>query len=154
MKNNTLKNILISALPVLVVAVLGSVFVNLGMDWFNSLVKPSQWVPNVLIPIVWTIIYIVVAIILYLWISKEKLPTKIGVLFAVNGILNVLWCLLFFTLHQTLIGLVAILLNLAFAVWLVVEIFKHKPNYALALLIYPAWLTIATCLNLAIWILN
>lgn len=147
-------NILFATLPVIVVAVLGSVFVNIGMDWFNTLNRPTDWVPNVVIPIVWTVIYITTATILFLWISKEPMPLSTKILFIVNGVLNVLWCLTFFTLQLKLIGLIVILLNLAFAVYLIIDIFKTKPIYAKILLIYPAWLTIATCLNLAIWILN
>ena len=147
-------NILFATLPVIVVAGLGSIFVNIGMDWFNTLNRPTDWVPNVVIPIVWTVIYITAATILFLWISKEPMPLSTKILFIVNGVLNVLWCLAFFTLQLKLIGLIIILLNLAFAVYLIATIFKTKPIYAKILLIYPAWLTIATCLNLAIWILN
>ena len=56
--------IILVIVSILVVAVLGSIFVNLGMDWFNSLIRPSQWIPNIIIPIVWTVIYITFGIIL------------------------------------------------------------------------------------------
>lgn len=57
MENKTVKTI-IAIGAVILVAVLGSIFVNLGMDWFDTLIKPSEWVPNIVIPIIWTIIYI------------------------------------------------------------------------------------------------
>ena len=47
------KSQIISTILIILVAVLGSVFVNLGMEWFNSLTTPSQWLPNFIIPIVW-----------------------------------------------------------------------------------------------------
>ena len=71
MKNNVLRIMSVVA-PIIIVAVLGSIFVNLGMDWFNSLNKPSQWIPNWVIPVVWSIIYVTFAVILLRWTNKEE----------------------------------------------------------------------------------
>jgi len=141
-------------LPIIVVAGLGSIFVMLGMDWFVTLNKPSQWVPDFVIPIMWTIIYISFAIILWRWTDKAKLTSKTKVLLIINGVLNILWCLLFFTLKQTLGGNIAIILNLIFAILLWIDINKQEKIYSYILSIYPIWLCLATTLNTAIWILN
>ena len=141
-------------LPIIIVAGLGSIFVMIGTDWFGDLNKPSQWVPDFIIPIMWTIIYVSFAIILWRWTDKTKLPTKTKVLLIINGVLNVLWCLLFFTLKQTLGGNIAIILNLIFAILLWVDINKQEKIYSYILSIYPIWLCLATTLNTAIWILN
>ena len=153
MKNNFLRVVGV-VLPIVVVAVLGSIFVNLGMDWFISLVKPSQWIPNWIIPVVWTVIYLTFTIILLNWTSKERLPKKTKWLLIINGILNVLWCLVFFTLKQTFLGNVVIVLNLIAGVVLWINIFLQKKNNAYWLAIYPIWLSIASTLNIAMWILN
>ena len=158
---------LVYVIPILVVAILGSVFVNIGMDWFNALNKPSQWIPNVVIPIVWTVIYVAFLIILLRWQNEEKkpnldglinnksnIPTSTNILLAINGVLNVLWCLVFFALKQTFLGNIVIILNLIAGILLILDIYKCKKIYAYILLIYPIWLSIATTLNLAMWILN
>lgn len=149
-----IRNIIITIVAIIVVAVLGSIFVNLGMDWFNSLEKPSQWIPNIVIPIVWTIIYITFGIILSIWIAKGEIPKSIYFLLILNGILNILWCLLFFTLKLTFVGNICIVLNLIAGIILVYTINRYKPLYSYILIIYPIWLSIATTLNLALWILN
>lgn len=138
----------------LVVAILGSVFVNLGMEWFNGLVKPSQFVPNFLIPIMWTIIYIIFAVVLCMWVSKIKLPTETLVLLIINGVLNILWCLVFFTFNLTFLGLVAIILLLIVSWMLILNIKKYNKIYYYLTLIYPVWVSIATTLNIALWVLN
>ena len=153
MKNNVLRIISIIS-PIVLVAALGSVFVNLGMDWFNALTKPDQWIPNWVIPVVWTIIYITFTVILLIWTNKESLKKSTIALLVTNGILNILWGLVFFTLKLTFVGDIIIVLNLiaGFVLW--VNIFLQKKNYAYWLSIYPIWLSIATTLNLAMWILN
>lgn len=153
LKSNGFK-ILITVLSVVLVAVLGSIFVNLGMDWFNLLNRPSQWIPNVVIPIVWTIIYIVFGIVLGFWIFNSTIPRVVVVWLIINGVLNVLWCLVFFTLELTFVGNIVIILNLISAVVLFLQIYNEKRWYAIATAIYPIWLCLATSLNLALWILN
>ena len=152
-KQKILKSLYV-ILPIILVAGLGTLFVNLGIDWFNALAKPSQWISNVVIPIVWTIIYFAFAVILIIWQNKEPIPFQTKILLIVNGILNVLWCLLFFTFNLTLVGNIFIILNLIAGFWLILNISKYKTIYSLILFIYPVWLSIATTLNLTMWILN
>ncbi len=153
MKNTIVKKIFQSFIPIILVAALGSVFVFLGKDWFSALIKPHQWINGIIIPIVWTVIYSIACIVLFLW-SETGVPKNVAALFIVNGVLNVVWCLLFFTLRLTFVGLIAIILNLVAAVLLLAEIKKYEGKYFYALLIYPIWLCIATALNIALWILN
>lgn len=151
---NLFLTILFSFVPIVIVAILGSLFVNLGMDWFSSLIKPIQWIPNFVIPIVWTVIYILAGVILFLLLRNGRFDKKLMALFIINGVLNILWCLLFFTLELTFLGLIAIILNAIFAYYLVIELNRKGELYFYVLSIYPVWLSVATCLNLAIWILN
>lgn len=151
---NTLKYQLLAVASVIIVAVLGSVFVNIGMDWFNLLNKPIQWMPNIVIPIVWTIVYILAIIILCVLIKNNQLNAKLLIYFVINGILNVLWCLIFFALQLTLLGNIVIILNLI-AAWLWwINLLRVNNLQGYIMLIYPIWLSIATTLNLCLWILN
>ena len=153
MKNKTLTTV-ISIGAVILVAALGSIFVNLGMDWFDSLVKPSEWVPNIIIPIIWTIIYVAFAIYLYFAIKNDRLDKELIILLIVNGILNVAWCLVFFTLGSLLWGLIVIVMNLIVGAVMINLMHKRDMFFSYFLTIYPLCLSIATCLNLACWILN
>ena len=153
-KKQKINSYIIIIASILVVAVLGSIFVNLGMDWYDTLKKPSEFVPDILIPVVWTVIYVIFAIVLCLWVSRQGLPKNIVVLLIINGILNILWCLIFFTFKQKLLGLVTIILLLIMAYVLVQEIKKSNKLYYYLTAIYPIWASIATTLNLALWILN
>ena len=154
MERNQIIKIVLSFVVIALVAALGSIFVQIGMDWFNALRKPTQWVPNIVIPIVWTVVYIAFAVINFFWLKNDDIPTSTIVLMLINAVLNVLWCLTFFTLKQLLLGNIVILLNLIAGFALVVDIIKNKKLFGYILSIYPIWLSIATTLNLALWILN
>lgn len=154
MKRENIINYVVGVSSVLLVALLGWVFVDMGMDWFNGLNKPSEWIPNSVIPIVWTIIYSVFILYIIHLVRKEKDNKRIIILLIVNGILNVLWCLIYFALNSLLGGQIVIILNLIASVLLLREICKTSELYSYILTVYPIWLSFATCLNLAVWILN
>ena len=137
-KKSTIVNIVIELVSIVIVAGLGTLFVNLGNSWFDALRKPTEWIPNILIPIVWTVIYLTAGVILFLWIKKEgALDRKFTILFSINGILNILWCLLFFTFNQIFIGLIIILVNLLFSIKLIFQLSKYNMVYSYILGIYP-----------------
>ena len=154
----TLKSKIISYVIILVsigiIAGVGSLLVNLGMDWYMSLDKPIQFVPSFLIPIVWTVIYIVFAIVLCLLSNDAVLNAKTITLLTISGILNIIWCLLFFALNLTFWGLVSIVLLLISSYLVVLDLLKYNKFYVFFTIIYPIWVSIATTLNIALWILN
>ena len=158
MNNKDTKNIVISfsiiITSIVAVAFLGSLFVNIGMDWYALLNRPSQYAPNILFPIIWSIIYLSFIVILSIWEFKGKIPIKTIVLLIINGALNVLWCLVFFALNLMFIGLILIILNAVASIILWLSIYKYEKIYAYILSLYPLWIFLATCLNLCIWILN
>lgn len=148
------KSIIISLSSILLVAGLGTLFTQLGMSWFETLIKPSEWIPSYIIPIVWTIIYSLFAYVLIKWIQRAPLSKENVILLVINGVLNVLWCLVFFTLKQLFLGNVVIIINALFGLRLYFEICKEDAMNGLIISVYPIWLCIATSLNIALWILN
>ena len=148
------KNIIITIVSILSVAILGTIFAQIGMGWFDGLIKPKEWIPSFIIPIVWTVIYLLFAYVLIKWQNKKPLTKENIILLIINGVLNVLWCLVFFTLNQLLLGNIIIIINALFALRLYFEICKEDAMNGLIISIYPIWLCIATTLNIAVWLLN
>ncbi|MBQ8909319.1 MAG: tryptophan-rich sensory protein [Clostridia bacterium] len=148
------KYIWITLISIVAVAGFGTLFTQLGMGWFDKLIKPAEWIPSWIIPIVWTVIYGLFAYVLIKWQNRRPLTKENIILLIVNGVLNILWCLVFFTLHQLFLGVVVIVINALFAIRLYLEICKEDAMNGFIISIYPIWLCIATTLNLAVWILN
>lgn len=151
--SNNLK-FLLTAAAIVVVAALGSVFAALGQDWYSALITPTQWPPSVLFPIVWSVIYALAFFAIGFSLKDRTDGKRLAIVAAVNGALNVLWCLIFFTMRQPLAGLVAIILTLVAAVALVAEIYRINKIWAFIMALYTLWVSLATALNLAVWILN
>lgn len=153
---STVKKCVLIAIGIIAVAILGSVFTSLGQQWYSTLQRPTEWPPSFLFAIVWTIVYIITFFALCNSLKEQGQDVKKLVVLAIlNGVLNILWCLVFFTLQQLFLGVVVIIFNLVVAFMLVAELKKFaRPLWYYLMLIYPLWVSIATTLNVAVWILN
>ena len=148
------KNVIITVVSIVAVAGLGTLFSQLGMGWFDGLNKPTEWVPSWVFPVVWTVIYGLFGWVLIKWQGIKPLTKENIILLIINGVLNVLWCLVFFTCNQLLLGNIVIIINALFGLRLYFEVCKEDALSGLLISIYPIWLCIATTLNIAVWILN
>ncbi len=137
---------------------LGSVFTTSGsLGWYNDLFKPDFTPPDWVFAPVWTILYTLMGISLYLvWnqgLNKPMIRTSL-IFFGVQLGLNVLWTLVFFGLHFITGGLIVIIL-LWIAIFTTIFIFSVISRAATILLLpYIAWVTYAAYLNFEIWRLN
>lgn len=124
--------------------------------WYASLNKPFFNPPNWLFGPVWTTLFLLMGISLYLVLErKNQKGAKIAqVVFAVQFALNILWSFLFFGLKSPLLGFVEIIF-----LWLSISatIFyfsKVSKKAALLLVPYILWVSIATALNYSVMVLN
>ncbi|MBI2601065.1 tryptophan-rich sensory protein [Candidatus Daviesbacteria bacterium] len=140
--------------------IIGSFFtVSSIPTWYATLNKPSFSPPNWVFGPVWTILYILMGISLYLvWTKKNPLITlrAMGVpaIFWVQLILNTTWSILFFGTENPTLALFDVV-ALWIAILLTIKSF-YKISKLAAYLLYPylAWVTFAALLNLSIVILN
>lgn len=152
-----LPKLLVSFAACFGVAYLGSVStISSITGWYASLNKPFFNPPNWVFGPVWTLLYFLMAVSVYLvWkkgVTKKTKPALL--LFAVQLVLNYLWSYFFFGLQKPLLAFVEILL-LWFAIYLTIVRFKSISKLASNLLIpYILWVSFAVVLNLGIVIIN
>ncbi len=137
--------------------IIGSVFTISSIPtWYAVLNKPFFSPPNFVFGPVWTVLYILMGISLYLVISKkEKVKRKNGInLFFIQLVLNILWSVIFFGMKNPALALIDIL-ALWIAIVLTIKSFSKINKLAGKLLIpYFLWVSFASILNLAIVLLN
>jgi translocator protein len=124
--------------------------------WYATLEKPFFSPPNWVFGPVWTVLYLLMGISLYLvWTSRSKLPKRKAYgLFGLQLFLNTLWSIAFFGMHFPWLG-VAVILGLLASIILTMREFKLHSRIAPFLLIpYVAWVCFATLLNIAVAVLN
>jgi len=137
---------------------IGSRFTTSAIDtWYTTLQKPFFNPPNWIFGPVWTLLYLIMGISLYIvWIAKVEKKAKLqGItFFFIQLALNVLWSILFFGLKSPTAALIGIIF-LWLAIFLTIRSFLQISKKAGWLLIpYLVWVSFATILNLSIVILN
>lgn len=124
--------------------------------WYAALDKPPLNPPNWIFGPVWSLLYTLIAISLYLvWTAETKKPkTKLYIVFGAQMVLNALWSLVFFGLHQTWLAVGVIALLITAIVATIIQFRQCSKLAAYLLLPYLAWVCFATYLTLGISILN
>ncbi len=125
--------------------------------WYQDLQKPFFAPPNSIFGPVWTILYGMMGVAAFLVYErrgkKKQVKTALG-FFCAQLVLNFLWSILFFGLRSPLLGLVDILALLILIVVTASRFYPLSPAASLLLVPYALWVTFATMLNAAIFVLN
>lgn len=135
---------------------IGSLFTGPAVtsDWYLGLNKAPWTPPGWVFGATWTTIMVCFALYMtWAWPAVGN-TTKLGVLFGIQWILNVLWNPVFFYWHQKLLGLIIISALTLLLVYLLITYWPLLKLKSLLLLPYVIWLAIATSLNAYILIKN
>jgi len=125
--------------------------------WYLTINKPSFNPPSWIFGPVWTTLFVLMGIALYLvWQKAEenKEALRAKKLFLVHLVFNILWSYLFFGLKNLGFAFFEILFLLAFIAYLIFLFAKINKWAGILLVPYLLWGSFATILNFAIWQLN
>jgi len=125
--------------------------------WYAALNKPFFTPPNWLFGPVWTILYILMGISLFL-VWREGIANKkviMGVnFFTIQLIFNFVWSFLFFKFNL-IMGSFLLILALWVMIFLTMRRFYRVSKIAVWILVpYITWVTIALALNFSLILLN
>ncbi len=143
---------------------IGSIFTFSSIqDWYIFLNKPFFSPPNWIFGPVWTTLYTLMGIALYLnWIklSDKKFAKQSNyiknsvVLFLVHLVVNSVWSIIFFSFQDLLGALVVVVILWSMILWMIVRFRKTDRWSSYLLYPYLAWVSFATLLNISLWLLN
>jgi tryptophan-rich sensory protein len=150
--------LLISVIICQVAGILGSLFTTPNIPtWYATLKKPGFAPPNWIFAPVWTLLFLLMGISLYLvWRQGwQNPPVKSAmIIFSIHLIVNILWSATFFSLRSPLIGFFVIV-ALWFLIILTIVFFSDVSKTAGILLIpYLLWVSFASILNFMLYRLN
>ncbi len=181
MKFNNILKLLASIVVCLFAGYIGSIFTAPAIGgWYKTLVKPVFNPPNWIFAPVWTILFILMGISLYLVWNKnfeiknefknknlkacnflsEKFwkgdwqKANIIIIFAVQLFLNILWSVIFFGRHLPGVAFFELIALWFSILYTIINFYRVSKTAAYLLLPYILWVSFAGFLNLFIWILN
>jgi tryptophan-rich sensory protein len=148
----------ISIIICLAAGFLGSIFTQTGAgSWYSNINKPSFNPPGWLFGPVWTFLFILMGISLFLILkqgfSNPAVKTAL-LIFAAQFILNILWSALFFGMHSPLAAFIEIVILWIFILWTILAFYPISRPASYLLIPYILWVSFAAILNFSIFMLN
>jgi tryptophan-rich sensory protein len=145
------KVLVASFIIVYLVAGLGSIFTsqNTKSDWYES-IKPALTPPSIVFPIVWNILFFLIALSLYFcWTNSKNKEEKstVSLVFGVNFILNIFWSILYFAMKNPRLAFFDIILLLASIASMLLLSWKISRKSFWLLVPYFLWVCFASVLN-------
>jgi translocator protein len=146
--------LIISLLLPFTVGLVGGLLTSSSVStWYLTLAKPSFNPPNWLFGPVWTILYILMGVSLYLvWSKKYDLTAFIA--FFVQLFLNLLWSILFFGLKNPLFAFIEIIILWIAIIANIILFYNINKRASYLLIPYLLWVSFAAILNFFIFYLN
>jgi translocator protein len=158
MELNGVIKLVISILVSFAAGGVGSLFTFKAIPtWYAGLRKPPYTPPNWAFGPVWTILYILMGVSVFL-VWQNGLTTNgvtpAFILFWVQLSINALWSVIFFGIKSKGGGVITIIILWFLILATIVASFRVS-SWAGALLVpYIVWVSIASYLNIGVWVLN
>lgn len=150
--------LIVSVLASIAAGGIGSLFTFKAIPtWYAGLKKPRYTPPNRAFGPVWTTLYILMGISVFL-VWQKGFGTNDAllafILFWIQLAINAIWSIIFFGLKSKGGGVITIIVLWLFILATMVTSFRVS-GWAGALLIpYIVWVSIASYLNIGVWMLN
>lgn len=149
-----LKKIIIITIITFIVGSFFSLFTMNNMETFKELEKPIN-IPGIVFPIVWSILYLLMSISLYLILeSKNNEKVKSIIIYSAQLVINSLWSLIFFGFNNYLLSFIWIIFLFIIVVVMIINFYKTSKISAFLNIPYVLWIIFAGYLNLGIYLLN
>ncbi len=148
--------LIISILIPFIASAIGGFFTSSSVGtWYTTINKPSFNLPSWVFGPVWTLLYLLMGIALYLvWVDKSKKKEKAYWAFGIQIFLNALWSILFFGLQNPLLAFIEIILLWAAILFTIIYFYRINKKTIYLLLPYILWVSFAAVLNFSIFVLN
>ncbi len=119
----------------------------------NPPLSPKPWV----FPVVWSILYFLMGVSLYLvWNADTSYLRKkcAFILFGIQLALNFVWSPIFFTMQNFLLAFIILVLMWLATLFMIISFYKVSKPAAFLQIPYLLWLTFAAYLNYGVYLLN
>ncbi len=152
-----IKKLIISLVIPLAVGGLSALVTGGSMDIYGEVTQPPLSPPGWVFPVVWSILYALMGVSLYLvWASDAPKEQKAAavVVFGISLLLNFLWSPIFFAARGFLAAFVVLVLLWLSVIGVIIAFSRIKKAAGLLQLPYLLWVTFAGYLNLGVYLLN
>ena len=151
-----IKTYAVSLAIALITGGLSALLTNMGMDSYRAAEKPALTPPEIVFPIVWTILFILMGIsAARVWLSPGSRQKAQGLrLYCLQLAFNFTWSILFFNLQAYSFAFIWLIILWLLILLMIISFSKSDKLAAYLQIPYLLWVTFAGYLNFMVWMLN
>ena len=135
---------------------LSALLTNMGMESYRQAVKPSLTPPEIVFPIVWSILFLLMSVsAARVWMTdNSRLRNHAVIVYAIQLFFNFFWSVLFFNLQAYGLAFLWIIGLWLMILLMIIRFYRIDKPAGLLQIPYLLWVTFAACLSYAVWMLN
>lgn len=151
-----IKTYAISIAIALVTGGVSALLTNMGMDNYRAVEKPALTPPEIIFPIVWTILFILMGISsARVWLAPDSKEKAQGLrIYTLQLVANFIWSILFFNLQTYAFAFFWLIFLWLLIILMIISFYKSDKLAAYLQIPYLLWVSFAGYLNFMVWMLN
>jgi benzodiazapine receptor len=154
LKNKILSFILFTLVTYSASAIGGFATITFKEPWYSLLIKPSFNPPDWIFAPVWTTLYLMMTIAIWIfWHSKNR-DMKTIYIYLIHLIFNTTWSVVFFVLHKMILALLILIILIYLIIILILRFKRVNLLSSYMMIPYLLWCSFALFLNISLIILN
>ena len=154
LKNKILSFILFILATYSASAIGGFATITFKEPWYSLLIKPSFNPPDWIFAPVWTTLYLMMTIAIWIfWHSKNR-DMKTVYIYLIHLIFNTTWSVVFFVLHKMVLALLILIILIYLIIILILRFKRVNLLSSYMMIPYLLWCSFALVLNISLIILN
>ena len=153
-KNKSLTFILFLS-TTFVASLIGSLStINYKEPWYSSLNKPVFSPPEWVFGPVWTILYLMMTIAIWLFWHTKNRDIKTVYIYLIHLICNTTWSIVFFVFHNMIVALFVLICLIGLIINLILRFRRVKLFSTYLMIPYLLWCCFALILNIRLIMIN
>lgn len=135
---------------------LSALLTNMGMESYKAAEKPPLTPPDIVFPIVWSILFTLMAIsAARVWLTdNSRMRNRSMLIYALQLFFNFVWSILFFNLEAYGLAFLWLIVLWVLILLMIIQFYKSDKIAGLLQIPYLLWVSFAGYLNYMVWMLN
>lgn len=135
---------------------LSALLTNMGMESYKAAEKPPLTPPDIVFPIVWSILFTLMAIsAARVWLTdNSRMRNRSILIYALQLFFNFVWSILFFNLEAYGLAFLWLIVLWVLILLMIIQFYKSDKIAGLLQIPYLLWVSFAGYLNYMVWMLN
>lgn len=151
-----IKTYAVSLAITLITGGVSALLINLGIDDYRLAQKPALSPPEIVFPIVWTVLFILMAVgAARVWLTPDSKAKAKGLrLYILQLAANFIWSILFFNFQAYALAFFWLIFLWLLILLMIIAFSKSDKIAAYMQIPYLLWVSFAGYLNFMVWMLN